>query len=394
MLIQEKVAQAIEILQEKEIDCWITFARESAIRGDPSLDYLLTADVTWHTAVIVSASGDTCVVCGEYDRKTIEDTGAYRQVLGYIRGIREPFLDVLGRLNPASIAVNYSEGSEICDGITHGMYLTLIGFLGELGYADRVVSAEAVISALRERKTAAELELIRRAIRNTEDIFAKVAAMITPGKTEREIAAFMRAEVDRAGWEYAWDPGHCPSVFTGPGTAGAHYGPTDRRVEPGHVLNMDFGVKCQGYCADLQRTFYILEKGESVPPPEVRKGFDTILHAIEHSRQAMRPGVTGLEIDAVARGRIIAAGYEEFPHALGHQVGRFAHDGTALLGPAWEKYAQRPFSRLEPGMVFTIEPRLTVPGRGVVTIEEMVVVTASGAEYLSTPQKELLLIHR
>ena len=199
--------------------------------------------------------------------------------------------------------------------------------------------------------------------------------------------------MDRARWEYAWDPGHCPSVFTGPGTAGAHYGPTDRRVEPGHVFNMDFGVKFQGYCADLQRTFYILEKGESVPPPEVREGFATIVDAIERSRQAIRPGVTGSEIDAVARGRITAAGYEEFPHALGHQVGRFAHDGTALLGPAWEKYAQRPFARLEPGMVFTIEPRLTVPGRGVVTIEEMVVVTASGAEYLSSPQKELLLIH-
>src|SRR5512145_1335418 len=61
-------------------------------------------------------------------------------------------------------------------------------------------------------------------------------------------------------------------------------------------------------------------------------------------------------------------GFEEFPHGLGHQVGRFAHDGTALLGPAWEKYAQKPFRKLEPGMVFTIEPRLTVPGRGVVTI--------------------------
>jgi Xaa-Pro aminopeptidase len=130
-----------------------------------------------------------------------------------------------------------------------------------------------------------------------------------------------------------------------------------------------------------------------VPPPEVRKGFDTIVDTVESSRRAIRPGATGLEIDALARRKLAAAGYEEFPHALGHQVGRFAHDGTALLGPAWEKYARKPFACLEPGMVFTIEPRLTVPGRGVVTIEEMVVVTASGAEYLSTPQKELLLIH-
>ena len=106
----------------------------------------------------------------------------------------------------------------------------------------------------------------------------------------------------------------------------------------------------------------------------------------------MKPGVAGFEIDAVARSIIVGAGYAEFPHALGHQVGRYAHDGTALLGPQWEKYAQKPFQKLEEGMVFTIEPRLTVPGRGVVTIEEMVVVTRDGAEWMGRPQKDIVLI--
>jgi Xaa-Pro aminopeptidase len=106
----------------------------------------------------------------------------------------------------------------------------------------------------------------------------------------------------------------------------------------------------------------------------------------------MKPGVLGLDVDTVARGVVTAAGYEEFPHALGHQVGRFAHDGTALLGPQWEKYARKPFQKLEAGMVFTIEPRLTVPGKGVVTIEEMVVVTKDGAEWLGRPQKNIVLI--
>jgi Xaa-Pro aminopeptidase len=392
MLVREKVAQAIGILREHGIDCWITFTRESAINGDPVLDFLLGSEVTWHTAIILTAGGAASVICGEYDRRTIEDTGAYQQVTGFIQGIREPFLDVLRRLNPSSIAVNYSRDSEICDGITHGMYLTLMGFLGELGMEQRVISAEAVISALRQRKTDAELDRIRHAIRSTEEIFSGVEKFIAPGRTEREIAGFMQAEVKRVGLEYAWEPGHCPAVFTGPDTAGAHYGPTERRVEPGHVLNMDFGVKYQGYCSDLQRTFYILRDGESGPPPEVRRGFETIVEAIERSRVGMKPGVQGVEIDAIARGWITAAGYAEFPHGLGHQVGRFAHDGTALLGPAWEKYAHKPFARLEPGMVFTIEPRLTVPDYGVVTIEDMVVVTDSGADFLSTPQKELILI--
>jgi Xaa-Pro aminopeptidase len=202
----------------------------------------------------------------------------------------------------------------------------------------------------------------------------------------------MRKEVEGRGLEFAWDPGTCPSVFTGPDTAEAHYGPTTRTLEPGHILNMDFGVRYNGYCSDMQRTFYILRPGESGAPPEVQKGFDTIVRAIESARQAMRPGLAGREIDAVARSVVTQAGYPEFPHALGHQVGRFSHDGTALLGPTWEKYAAKPLLPLEEKMVFTLEPRLTVPGHGIATVEEMVVMTGTGAEYLSEPQTRLLLI--
>jgi len=155
---------------------------------------------------------------------------------------------------------------------------------------------------------------------------------------------------------------------------------------------MDFGVRYKGYCSDLQRTFYLLEDGETVAPEEVQRGFETINTSIELSRKALKPGVPGWEIDSVARNHLLSEGYDEFPHGLGHQVGRFAHDGTALLGPTWEKYAGKPYEPIEAGMVFTLEPRLKVPGRGIVTIEEMVVVTETGAEYLSSPQTELLLI--
>lgn len=392
MLIREKVAQAIEILKEKNIDCWITFVRESALNGDPALAFLLGAEVTWQTAVILTSGGDSYVICGEYDRKTIADTGAYRQVIAFVKGFREPFLDVMRRLNPASIALNYSQDSEICDGITHGMYLTLVGLLSELGYQDRILSAEEVVSSLRARKTQAEMTHIRQAIRSTEEIFAKVTEFISIGKTEREIADFMRSEMEQRRLETAWESSHCPAVFTGPETAGAHYAPTGRRVESGHILSMDFGLREQGYCSDLQRTFYVLDRGETIPPPEVSRGFNTIVEAIERSRKAMKPGVQGIEIDTIARDTIRSAGYAEFPHALGHQVGRSAHDGTALLGPAWEKYGSKPFVRLEAGMVFTLEPRLTVPNHGIATIEDMVAVTHSGAEFLSTPQKKLIVI--
>jgi Xaa-Pro aminopeptidase len=391
-LIREKVGQAAGLLREFDVDCWITFTRESAINGDPVLPFLVTADVTWHSAFIVGRDGRSRAIVGLYDQKTVEETGAWDKVVSFVTGIREPLQEYLKEIAPARIAVNYSEASEACDGLTHGMFLTLHRFLAEIGMADGLASAERIVSALRERKSATEIGHIREAIRATEDIFGLVAGYIRPGRTEKEIAAFMTAEVARRGLVAAWDPATCPAVFTGPDTAAAHYAPTDRKVEPGHVLNMDFGVKTNAYCADMQRTFYILEPGEREAPADVARGFATILDAVESSRRAMKPGVQGIEIDAIARKVLAAAGYEEFPHALGHQVGRFAHDGTALLGPKWEKYAKRPFQPLEEGMVFTIEPRLTVPGRGVVTIEEMVVVMKEGAAWLSTPQKELWLI--
>ncbi len=392
MLIQEKVSQSANLLKEFGIDCWITFVRETSLNGDPILPFLVNGSLTWHSALIVSASGYKIAIVGRYDRQGVEDLGVYDRVIGYVEGIKKPLLDTLQALHPRSVAVNYSVGSEICDGLTHGMYLTLKEYLAEIGLQDSLVSAEPIISALRQRKSDTELSLMREAIRRTEEIYTAVSGFLRPGPTEAEIAEFMRERVKTSGCSAAWDPGSCPSVFTGPDTAEAHYGPTGRRVEEGHVLNMDFGLRYEGYCSDLQRTWYVLRKGETKAPDDVQRGFDTILRSVEGARKAMKPGVTGKEIDAVARGIITGAGYEEFPHALGHQVGRFAHDGTALLGPLWEKYANKPLVPLEERMVFTIEPRLTVPGKGIVTIEEMVVVTKSGAEYLSTLQKELLLV--
>lgn len=199
---------------------------------------------------------------------------------------------------------------------------------------------------------------------------------VSVDKLMKEIAAFIKDEVDKLRLELAWVEKVYPTVFKGPDTAEAHYAPTDKKVVMGHVLNMDFGMKYNGYCSDLQRTFYILDKGEKFAPDDVQNRFDTIVNVIESSKRAIKPDVQGHEVDTVARDIIVSNGYEEFPHGLGHQVGRFSHDETALLGQAWEKYAQKPFRPLEEGMVFTIEPRLTVQNRGIATIEEMVVVTA------------------
>ena len=206
------------------------------------------------------------------------------------------------------------------------------------------------------------------------------------------MAEFIKAKVKERGLEFAWDVEHCPAVFTGPDTAGAHAGPTGREIKKGHILNIDFGVKVNGYCSDLQRTWYFLRDDEDKAPAEVQKGFDTIVTSIQKSKEQLKPGMLGYEIDDVARKYIVENGYAEYPHGLGHQVGKAAHDGGTGLFPRWERYGNTPYLKVEENQVFTIEPRLTVEGFGIATVEEEVVVTKDGCEYISSPQKELYLI--
>ena len=391
-LIQEKIQQAIAILNEFEIDCWLTFTRESGINGDPALAFLIEDDVTWHSAFMVCRDGTTHAIVGKYDQPTLEALNVYDEVVGYIQGVKPHLQAFLQSKNPKQIAINYSKGSEICDGLTMGMYLTLQDILSEIGMEKRLVSAEKVVSAIRERKSQEEINRIQKAADVTLEIWEAVANFMKSGITERQVADFVHQQIEERGLTVAWDAAYCPTVISGLGIAEAHAAPTDKIIQKGEIVTMDFGVKYKDYVSDTQRTFYILNDNEIGAPAEVQHAFDTVVHAVKASKEAIKPKMFGHEIDTIARNIVVNAGFEEFPHGLGHQFGRYVHDGTALLGPLWEKYAQKPLQRLEENMVFTIEPRVKVLNRGIVSIEEMVVITENGCEWMTTPQTELFLI--
>ncbi len=99
-LINEKIEQAVGILRETGLDCWLTFVRETGMNGDPVMPFLAPGHVTWQSAFIVTAGGDARAVVGQYDRKTIEDTGAYTRVESYVQSIRQPLIDALRKLAP------------------------------------------------------------------------------------------------------------------------------------------------------------------------------------------------------------------------------------------------------------------------------------------------------
>lgn len=391
-MVHEKLNQSVEILNEIGVDCWMTVDQESGVLSDPVMDFIVGTGVTWLSFFLVMANGETHAVVGNLDGEKFQRLNLFRHIHTYRDSPRETLVEILDRYNPRQIALNYSLDSAAADGLTHGKFLKLEQLLSKTPYTERWISAEPVIAALRGRKSEEEIRRIRKAIDTTLEIYDQVTRQVRPGWTERQVAEMItRARLER-NLEPAWEEEHCPSVFTGPQETGAHSGPTDRLLERGHVFNTDFGVRVDGYCSDLQRTWYILNEGETEAPETVIHGFDTIVGSINAAFERIKPGVRGVEVDTVAREYITSRGYGEYPHALGHQVGRDAHDGGALLAPAWERYGDLPFAPIEAGQVFTIEPRLYLKHHGVITIEEMVQVTPDGARWLSRPQNRLYLI--
>ncbi|MEE9450997.1 MAG: Xaa-Pro peptidase family protein [Ignavibacteriaceae bacterium] len=391
-ILKEKIKQAVSILKEQDIDMWITFVRESSVLRDPAMEMIVSGNSTWQAAFIINKDGGTTAVVGSMEEKNFVKAGLHKNVIGYLKSIKEPLVEYITSKNPKKIAINYSKNSVLADGLSYGLYQVLLDHLADTDYMNRLVSSEEIISSLRGRKSAAELALMKKAVNETLKIFDEVTGFIKPGMSELDIANFVKSIAEERGYELAWEETHCPAVFAGPDPAGPHSGPTDKKIEKGSMVNMDFGIKYKGYCSDLQRTWYVLKDGEDTPPEPVQRGFEVIRDSIQMVADRIKPGVTGAEMDDIARNYITENGYDEYPHGLGHQVGKTVHDGVAGLFPRWERYGNAPFMKLEEGQVFTIEPRLPVKGYGVSTLEEEVYLTKDGCEFISEPQKELILI--
>jgi Xaa-Pro aminopeptidase len=395
-IVLEKVHQAAGILKEKGVDLWLTFVRETSAGGDSVLPLIYGHELTWQSALMLASNGQRLAIVGAFEAEAARGTGAYLepqgQVIPYHQSIREDLLQALQRFDPKTIAINYSTNDVHADGLSYGMYQLLLQYLEGSPYKNRLVSAEAIIGALRGRKTPAEVERVRAAISTTLEIYDEMFQFVRAGQTEIEVGEFMQARMVERGLEPAWEAANCPAVNTGPDSPIGHVGPTQLVIERGHLLHLDFGVKQNEYCSDIQRTAYFLAVGESAPPPAVQHGFDTIQRAVQEAVAAMKPGRLGKEIDAIARGVVTQAGYPEYKYATGHHLGRAAHDGAGILGPEWERYGDTPNYPLEAGHIYTVEPGLYLPGFGYIGLEEDVLITETGAEFLGAPQEQLILL--
>ncbi len=391
MLQQEKIAQAISILQELNTAAWLIFARETDETPERSWELLAPGGVVWQSALILTPRGDRIAIVGQGDVENYHRSGLYGQVEAYTQSIRDALRAALGRIDPAQIAINFSKSNPAADGLTYGMYLLLCELLEGTPYAGRLVSADPILSRLRGRKTPEEIARIQAAITRTLELFDEVTRFLQPGMTERTVANYLQNRLSELDLAPAWELGGCPIVNTGPHSSAGHGAPSDLQIEPGHLVHLDFGVKQNGYCSDLQRMWYIARPGETTAPETVQRAFAAVRNTIVESAKVLKPGAVGWQVDARAREVVTGAGYAEYQHALGHQLGRSVHDGSTLLGPRWERYGDTPYGVVEENQIYTLE--LGVPTEaGYVGLEEDVRVTPQGVEWLSPPQTELWVV--
>ncbi|MFL5846989.1 MAG: M24 family metallopeptidase [Solirubrobacteraceae bacterium] len=239
------------------------------------------------------------------------------------------------------------------------------------------VPAGGLVEELRFIKDAGELDKLRAAARLADEALTDVLTRGLAGRTELEVATDLEFTMRRLGAESASFP---PIVAAGPHGALPHAHPRKETIPENTLVVVDWGAMLDGYASDCTRTFATGELD-----PRDRAVYDKVLEAQEAALEAVRPGPTGREIDAVARDIIEAGGHaEHFGHGLGHGVGLEIHEGPRL--------SKQGEVAMRPGMVVTVEPGIYVPGAVGVRIEDLVAVTEDGREVLNGLTKDLQTI--
>lgn len=242
----------------------------------------------------------------------------------------------------------------------------------EMGVA--LVPLGAAVSDLRAAKEPAELAIMERAIRLTDEAFVAATGALAAGWTERRLASRIDDELRAR----ADGPAFGTIVAAGPHAARPHHEPSDREIRPGEPVIVDMGARLDGYAADLTRTIWVGE-----PTPRLVDLYNVVIAAQRAGLGALRPGVGGKEADAAARAVIDAAGHgERFVHGLGHGLGIRVHEAPSL--------GARSGDTLGVGQVVTVEPGVYLEGWGGVRIEDVAVIEADGCRVLTGAPKAML----
>lgn len=238
--------------------------------------------------------------------------------------------------------------------------------------------ATDVLAGLRLKKDQAEVEAMRKAVSIAQAALETTIPQIKIGMTERELASDLVMQLLKHGSES--EIPFAPIVSAGPNSANPHASPTERKLQAGDLLVVDWGAAYDGYISDLTRTFAVGEVDE-----EYQKIHRIVQESNAAGRAAAKPGVPCANVDIAARDVIEKSGYGKyFTHRTGHGIGMEGHEAPYIRGDNLQL--------LEPGMAFTVEPGIYLTGRNGVRIEDNLVITDDGAESLSDMPREIRVV--
>jgi len=262
-------------------------------------------------------------------------------------------------------------GIDLSD-VSYTAYKAYLKFIAE----ENIVDLSADVAKQRTIKDADEIALIAKGAHHNDLLLDHMCKMLKPGMSEMDIRAELIYYMNKNGADIAF----APIVASGPNSSLPHATPTDRKIQPGDFLTMDYGCRFGGYCSDFTRTVAISHMDK-----EQQKGYDIVKRAGDMALEALSAGKGTREIDAIARGYIAQEGYgQAFGHGLGHGVGMMIHEAPTLN--------EASDSTLEDGMVVTIEPGIYLKGRWGVRIEDICVVKNGGCENLTSAPRDIIII--
>jgi len=325
------------------------------------------------TCLVLPARGEPVLVVPELERPAALASPAGRldlEIVGWPE-TADPFALVASRVG------QWRQDSPKRVGVANRMWAEhLLRLRAALPAVEQRLAGE-VLHRLRVRKSAAEVEALRRAGAAIDRVHARMAEWLRPGRSEEEVGRDIAGAIV--------DEGHKRVNFvivgSGPNGASPHHDLGARRLCAGDTVVVDIGgTTADGYCSDSTRTYSLGE-----PPPEVTAYYDVLLAAQLAACEAVRPGVSAEAVDRAAREIIEAAGYgERFVHRTGHGIGLEEHEQPWIVAGNLEP--------LEPGMAFSVEPGIYLPGHSGARIEDILVCTGSGGQRLNTVPRELAVL--
>jgi len=389
-MLQKRMERAYAALKEFDVDVWVILGRETHFTPEPSLMYLLPAAVLPLCALVITKTGESVCIVGALDAEEVEAYGAVSEIVSYRGDFETPLIDVLKRFMPAQkIALNYSEVDPSSDGLSYTQYKRVMRCLDVVEFKGEIISACNIMKRVRAQKSPEEVAGVERTVLAAMHIYDSARDFIRSGVSGTDIQHFFQSKVHELDADYSWPKLGNP--FVSIGTRSSYLckrPPGDVYVQPGDLINVDFGLRIDGFGSDNQRSFYVLRNGEISAPDEVQNAFEAVQAAIRAAVDVAAPGIYTTVPRDKANEVFVSRGYPKVG-GLGHEMGTFAHEGGVHCGSDYS--IDELDCHLEAGMVFTMEPAI-ITTHGRLCQEEDIAITDTGCRFLSIPQKDVWIV--